>query len=383
MGHELTKLDDVFLNEEGGAAWHGNGQLVKEHMGAVQAAEYIKLLWPVDQWGVTAGNEQSEGYMQLLAERLSYGDVAGAKAALMLFNQSRIPIDSHVANVRIDNIDGEDIRHVLGFVSRDYKICQNRQLAEFCDALAQVSGKVVVETVGSINGGQKVWFLIRGDSLNIGGVDKVTQYILASNSHDGTNAIRLTPTNIRTVCSNTLHAVIPRVEEGRTILGDSIIAVRHQGKIMDKLGEAKIAIRHYEATQQRMRETMERMNESPVDSDKVEEVFASFYASEFTVADADSLSTPASAKERRLADNRYERQKRAVSAFMSRYNREKRKLDLPDSKWLLFNGLSGWAQHDHRPTRGDAERIARNTESNLFGTNQQRTVRALELVLSA
>ena len=131
MAHEITKLDDVFLNEEGGAAWHGHGKLVKEHMGAVQAAEYIKLLWPVDQWGVTAANEQAEGYMQLLAERLSYGAVAGAKAALMLFNQSRIPIDSHVANVRIDNIDGEDIRHVLGFVSRDYKICQNRQLAEF------------------------------------------------------------------------------------------------------------------------------------------------------------------------------------------------------------------------------------------------------------
>jgi len=68
------------------------------------------------------------------------------------------------------------------------------------------SKEVVLDTAGALHGGQKVWVLakIKRDNEQITPNDEVEKYLMLSNSHDGTTAVRVGFTPIRVVCANTL-----------------------------------------------------------------------------------------------------------------------------------------------------------------------------------
>jgi phage/plasmid-like protein (TIGR03299 family) len=279
-------------------------------------------------------------------------------------------VDSHVANVRTADCDGQPINEILGIVGADYQVCQNRELAEFTDALAQ-TGQVTIESCGSIRGGKRVWFLARGESFDVGGADKVYPYVLVSNGHDGTQAIRVTPTTVRVVCSNTLHMVIP--QEDGTRPESAAITIRHSGKIADKLEQAKRALRYYGNTLARNRELFETMQAAKMDRDQALQVFSDSYSAFWEVATPEELAS-ADAKQRRNAENRVGRMRKASDAFLARYAAEQEKLGLADSAWLAFNAMTGYVQHD-KGARGanDSARVERRRESNLFGLNAHRT----------
>lgn len=353
MAHEITQLDNVGLRGE--SAWHGLGTVIQENLSAVGAAERFKLCWPVARLP------------------LFFQDASGAFQ----------PVDSHVANVRTADADGAPIQHLLGVVGADYEICQNRELAEFTDALAQ-SGSVTIESCGSIRGGKRVWFLARGDAFSIGDRDTVYPYVLVSNGHDGTQSIRVTPTTVRVVCSNTLHMVIPADEYG-TRPESAAIAIRHCGKIADKLEQAKRALAYYADTLRRNRELFEAMQSRQFDRAQTMQLFANTYAAFWEVATADELSHP-DADIRRTAKNRMERMQRASEAFLARLAQETTSLGIGETAWSVFNAMTGFIQHD-KTARGkdDTARVERRMESNLFGINSTRThdVLATALALSA
>ncbi|MCP4446086.1 MAG: DUF932 domain-containing protein [Myxococcales bacterium] len=94
---------------------------------------------------------------------------------------------------------------VLGVVGPRYHPLQNKDAFAFFQPL--VEDKLVdLETAGSLSEGKKVWVLARivGDPLVVQGDDVVERFILLSNSHDGSLAVRVGFTPIRVVCSNTL-----------------------------------------------------------------------------------------------------------------------------------------------------------------------------------
>lgn len=352
MGHEIVEnLDNVGLRGE--QAWHGLGVVVDDNLSAVEAGDRFNLFWPV--------------------------------AGFPLFYKSTTgefkPVDSHVANVRTKDAVGQPIEHLLGVVGADYQVCQNRELADFTDALAQ-TGKVVIETCGSIRGGKRVWFLARGESFDVGGTDKVHPYVLVSNAHDGTQAIRITPTSVRVVCSNTLHLVIPDSEDFRNRPETAAITIRHSGKIADKLDQARRSIEYYGESLKRNRELFEALQAKKFSQDQAMQLFAGVYAVNWKVATGDELkSTDESIK--RLANNRFERMQKASEAFLARYRTEVEAVGNADSAWAYFNALSGYIQHD-KSTRGkdDAERVGNRIDSNLFGLNADRTHQALAETLS-
>jgi len=94
---------------------------------------------------------------------------------------------------------------VLGVVGRSYRPLQNQEAFGFFQPLVE-SRLVDLETAGSLSGGKRVWVLARivGDPLVVQGDDVVERFILLSNSHDGSLAIRVGFTPIRVVCRNTL-----------------------------------------------------------------------------------------------------------------------------------------------------------------------------------
>lgn len=94
---------------------------------------------------------------------------------------------------------------VLGIVGKDYRPLQNLEAFKWFQPFLE-AGEATIETAGSLKGGSRIWVLarIRRDPMEVGKEDVMNHYVLLSNSHDGSLAVRVGFTPIRVVCSNTL-----------------------------------------------------------------------------------------------------------------------------------------------------------------------------------
>ena len=94
---------------------------------------------------------------------------------------------------------------ILGVVGPRYVPLQNKSAFEWFQPFVD-AGECSLHTGGSLSNGQKVWVLaqLNRDPSEIVSGDEVQKFILLSNSHDGTTAIRVGYTPIRVVCVNTL-----------------------------------------------------------------------------------------------------------------------------------------------------------------------------------
>ncbi len=169
--------------------WHGLGTKVDEAPTSADALRLAQLDWTVDQHPVFADGNEVSGYK---------------------------------ANVR--SSDGR----CLGIVSNRYKVVQNVDAFSFTDSL--IGGDVRYETAGSLNGGRKIWLLARLPETEICG-DKTDPYMVFSNTHDGTGAVRVCMTPVRVVCNNTLNLALGSAQRAWS--------VRHVGDIAVRLNEAR------------------------------------------------------------------------------------------------------------------------------------------------
>lgn len=96
---------------------------------------------------------------------------------------------------------------ILGVVGPRYQPLQNSAAFDWFQPFID-AGEVSLHTAGSLHCGAKVWVLaeLNRDRSEVVAGDEVAKFLLLSNSHDGTTAIRVGFTPIRVVCANTLAA---------------------------------------------------------------------------------------------------------------------------------------------------------------------------------
>ena len=171
--------------------WHGLGKIVMEAPTSKDALRLVGLDWNVVQEPIyTEFNEVVEGYK---------------------------------ANVR------DSDRKVLGVVSDRYKVVQNADAFSFTDELL---GKGVrYETAGSLQEGKKVWLLARLPREYIIGGERISPYLVFSNTHDGSGSVKVAVTPVRVVCNNTLNLALDTASRSFSMV--------HTGNIQDKIQEAK------------------------------------------------------------------------------------------------------------------------------------------------
>lgn len=132
-------------------------------------------------------------------------------------------ISGYKANIR------DRDRRVLGVVTDRYKIIQNKEAFAFTDALL---GKGVrYETAGSLQGGRRVWLLARLPKEYIISGEQISPYLVFSNTHDGSGAVKAALTPVRVVCCNTLNLALDTAKRSWSMV--------HTGNIRDKLQEAE------------------------------------------------------------------------------------------------------------------------------------------------
>ena len=171
--------------------WHGLGIIVKEAPTSADAIRLAGLDWSVVQEPIyTNFNRVVEGYR---------------------------------ANVRSSD------RKVLGVVSDRYKVVQNVDAFSFTDELL---GKGVrYETAGSLQEGKKVWLLARLPREYIIAGERISPYLVFSNTHDGSGSVKVAITPVRVVCNNTLNLALGTAKRSFSMI--------HPGNIQDKIQEAK------------------------------------------------------------------------------------------------------------------------------------------------
>ena len=184
-----AEVETMFYTRE--KPWHGLGIRVMEAPGSKEALTLAGLDWKVLQEPI--------------------------------YTEGREPVRGYKANVR--DFD----RKVLGVVTDRYRIIQNEEAFAFTDAL--LGRGVRYETAGSLQGGRKVWLLARLPHEYIITGERISPYLVFSNTHDGSSAVRVAITPVRVVCSNTLNLALSTARRSWSMI--------HTGNIQDKLREAE------------------------------------------------------------------------------------------------------------------------------------------------
>lgn len=163
-------VESMMYNRERGLPWHGLGQGVDGVATAEEAIKAAGLDWEVE-----------------LRDVFTMDKAGKNKRVTGNFAVTRTSDDT-----------------VFGIVKSRYAPFQNREAFQFTDNLVD-SGEAKYDTAGSLRGGRVVFMSMSvPDSIMVGGEDPHDMYILLRTSHDGTTAIGVYVTMIRTVCMNTL-----------------------------------------------------------------------------------------------------------------------------------------------------------------------------------
>ncbi len=236
MSHGITDKDQMYSVRE--VPWHGLGAVLDECPKSIdEALEKAGLGWKVSHGDV------------LVVRRPEWTDDFGTKHPPDL-----IPATGFKANVR------EDTGDVLGIVSDEYEVVDNRAAFAFLDAL--IGSDMHFETAGSLSGGRRVWVLARlPEYVELGG-DLSATYVYVANSHDGSMAVTAAVTPIRIVCANTLGAALRQAEHG--VNAQRTFRFRHTGNLQAKFAEARQVLGLTINYQQQFKELADRMAREPI-----------------------------------------------------------------------------------------------------------------------
>lgn len=184
-----ANVESMFYTRE--KPWHGLGTMVMEAPDSAEALRLAGLDWNVIEEPIyTDLNEKIQGYR---------------------------------ANVR------DSDRKVLGVVSDRYKVVQNTDAFSFTDEL--LGRGVRYETAGSLQDGRRVWLLARLPREYIIAGERISPYLVFSNTHDGSGSVKVAATPVRVVCNNTLNLALHTAKRSFSMI--------HTGNIQDKIQEAR------------------------------------------------------------------------------------------------------------------------------------------------
>ena len=276
--------------------WHGLGTIVMEAPTSADALRLAGLNWKVVQEPVYTGhNEMVKGYK---------------------------------ANVRSSD------RKVLGVVSDRYKVVQNVDAFSFTDELL---GKGVrYETAGSLQEGKKVWLLARLPREYIIAGERISHYLVFSNTHDGSGSVKVAVTPVRVVCNNMLNLALNTAKRSFSMM--------HTGNVQDKIQEAKDTLFMAEKYMDSLGIEFEQLRRQKVTDAQVKEYIELLLPME---DDATSIQSKNTIKLRRDMEQRY-------------YNAPDLQ-KVGNNAYRFINAVSDFATHSE-PLRRTA-----NYSENLFG----------------
>ena len=114
--------------------------------------------------------------------------------------------------------EAPDSKEALRLAGLDWKVLQ--------EPIRTVQGEGVrFETAGSLQEGKSVWLLAHLPHEYIISGERISPYLVFSNTHDGSGAVKAAITPIRVVCNNTLNLALSKAKRSWSMI--------HTGDIKD------------------------------------------------------------------------------------------------------------------------------------------------------
>lgn len=280
--------------------WHGLGVIVEESPTSKDALHLAGLDWSVEQRSI----QTIDG----------------------------VPLNGFKANVRSTD------KKVLGVVTDKYKIVQNDEAFAFTDAL--LGEGVTYETAGSLQEGRKVWLLAKLPHKYLISGDEVTPYMVFSNSHDGSGAIKVAMTPVRVVCNNTLNLALAEAKRCWSTI--------HTGNLSGKLQDAKQTLLHADAYMQGLAKAFDELRRVKLTDRKVMGYI------DILLPELDNLTPQQTKNIMRLRED-----------MKARY------FDAPDLKGVGKNGYRFINAVSDFATHAKPIRMTKNYQENLFGRTME------------
>jgi len=225
-----------------------------------------------------------------------------------------------VANVRADT------KAVLGVVGKRYRVFQNHEAFDFMYGL--VGDKLAMyETAGSLHGGKRVWMMARiPKEYRAGADDLIKPYVHLTNTHDGSQALRMNPTTVRVMCQNTLNLALWEA------------------------GVEGLTISHHLRLESRIQEARAKLGIIAARFDRFDEELHAMLAKDLNAAEAGAYFRGLSGADLPHATERQRKSRNEVLGQMFG-NFDNDRNGLPGVKhtaWGAYNAVSEWADHQRK-----------------------------------
>jgi phage/plasmid-like protein (TIGR03299 family) len=336
MSHGITTNDSMFSVRD--VPWHGLGAVLDDYPTSIdEALDKAGLGWKVTHGDV------------LVVKAPAWTDDFGVKHPAEL-----VPAKGFKANLR------EDTGDVLGIVSDEYEVVDNRDAFRFLDAL--IGSDMHFETAGSLWGGRRVWVLARLPKYVELGGDLSATYVYVANSHDGSMAVTAAVTPIRIVCSNTLGAALHRSEYGAG--AQRTFRFRHTGNLQAKFAEARQVLGMTIEYAAQFKELADRLARESITSERLERsVLRNLW-----VIDEDTGKLARRNREQTIAS--------VLDIFAGNGIAGDTTGNSPGSKWVAWNAIAEQLDYGRRYT-------ARTNQVQRSFEDVSLKQRALDLVIAA
>jgi phage/plasmid-like protein (TIGR03299 family) len=323
MAHEI----DFTTQAQGSAmfayqpAWHGHGTVVSEAQTSVDALRIAGMDW----------------------------DVALTDLEAVMPDGSRKPVGTHRATYRMDT------GMALGAVGLRYQPLQNREAFAWMDEVVGES-LAIWHTCGSLREGRDVWMLAKlPGNIEVCDRDVLDKYVLITNNHAGTGAVRLFPTSVRVVCANTLRLAISEVDRNKSDAGLPLgLKLFHTaGGLGKRVQRAKELLGVIGQSHDAFATAARAMLAKPLNTQQVSDYFGG------------------------LVENRSERSRtKVLTSLWDRFALPTNEGGFKSNVWTAYNAASEWADHELRVTGRGEKRLERKFRSCLFGSSHHFKERA-------
>ncbi len=283
--------------------------------------------------------------------------------------------DRYVARVR------SDTHQLLGITSKNWEPLQNDEMVRFLQSVSK-TGEIALETMGSLDGGKRVWALARlGSMFDVVPGDTVKPYALIMNGHGGDLAITIGATCERVVCANTARQALSEK-------GNGWLKIRHsKGSLKGKVEEARsklgMAREHVDTFASEARQ----LTSVKMTGNSVREFYGQFFpttvkpAKDAPVGDGASLlDTILDAQQEEQAvvsellqghfaetERQANRNAKILEQLLSNYEDDTNTLPgVKGTAWAAYNGLTEWVDHQQKHRTADSR-----FSSTLLGAGDQ------------
>lgn len=242
----------------------------------------------------------------------------------------------------------------LGIVTDRYRIVQNSEAFAFTDEL--LGHGVRYETAGSLASGKRVWLLARMENTTIA-EENIDPFLVFTNCHDGTGAIRVAITPVRVVCQNTLNIALNQASRHWSCV--------HKGDIQSKLEEARFTLSSAEKYMEALEEEFGELKLKKVTETQVKNMTDKLLEIEFNNLFNKALKSGniIDFKER-LRQQKYEDKLNAKrNDILTIYHEKPDLVGTEHSAFRFINAVSDYATHtsDHKQTKNYQENLFMRT----------------------